>query len=112
MNNKLDDRILKILDSNKKHHDAKRNSEIDCRIKIDPVAIHCNQFFTGKKLASECLGPYEAQKHYDGRYDVRKVTAVEGSSQTPTSFDHIKMWSYEMVMEIKKDAWSSGTDEK
>jgi len=73
------------------------------------VAIRRTQFVTGKKLASEYLGPYDVSiVKRNGRYDVRKAAEVGGPSTTKTSCDYMKLWRY---VEDNDDAWSSGTDE-
>lgn len=78
----------------KRQYDKKRKPEREYNVG-DLVAIKRTQFVTGKKLASEFMGPYEiTQVNRKGRYKVRKVAACEGPNVTATSGDHMKSWAH------------------
>lgn len=87
----------------------KRRKEDDGYQVGDLVAIKRTQFVSGRKLASEFLGPYKVDRvKRNNRYDVVKAANFEGPNKTSTSSDFMKPWkNYESVEYLL----SSGTDE-
>ncbi|XP_033252071.1 uncharacterized protein K02A2.6-like [Drosophila miranda] len=108
MRQEAKENIQQAQDRYKEQFDKKRKCEYEYKVG-DLVAIRRTQFVTGRKMASEFLGPYEITNvKRGGRYNVRKAADAEGPSNTTTSNDNMKLWSFSVENE---DAWSSGTDD-
>ncbi|KAH8403776.1 hypothetical protein KR215_002622, partial [Drosophila sulfurigaster] len=72
------------------------------------VAVKRTQFFSGKKLHNNYLGPYEVIKvKRNGCFKVRKAAQIEGLNITNTSSDNMKLWQY---VGNNDECLSSGTD--
>ncbi|XP_060665336.1 restin homolog [Drosophila nasuta] len=91
-----------------KQYDKKRKQVYDYK-EGDFVAVKRTQFFAGKKLQNNYLGPYEViEVKRNGRFEIRKAAQTEGPNITNTSSDNMKLWQY---VGYNDDCLSSGTDD-